>query len=154
MKKLLSAIPVNEIYRNLFPLSMVASLLACLFIVFGCAQIRPGEDPLVVRAEQAEATAKATFDLVLNIDNSDREFWRVNAPAFHEFCEWLRQPQVVWVTNWLPRASAMIANVDAVKHDYIGSKVYSNSLVRVLVVLESASTEAGAWHTIATNQVK
>jgi len=132
-----------------FALSSI--VVAVLVWVSGCAQLRPGQDPLVVRAEQVEATAKATFDLVLNIDHSDRGFWRTNAPAFHSFCEWLRQPQIVWVTNVLPRASAMIANLDNVKQDYVWARQGSNVLITALVVLQSASTEAGGWAQVVTN---
>jgi regulator of protease activity HflC (stomatin/prohibitin superfamily) len=132
-----------------FALSSI--VVAVLVWVSGCAQLRPGQDPLVVRAEQVEATAKATFDLVLNIDHSDRGFWRTNAPAFHSFCEWLRQPQIVWVTNVLPRASAMIANLDNVKQDYVWARQGSNALITALVVLQSASTEAGGWVQVVTN---
>jgi hypothetical protein len=144
-------IAMNEIFRNLFPISMIASLLACLFIVFGCAQLRPGEDPLVVRAEQTEAAAKASFDLILNIDHSDRGFWRTNAPAFHAFAEWLRQPTVVWITNSLPRASVMIANLNNIKTDYLLARQGSNVLITAISVLQSVSSQAGAWSIIATN---
>lgn len=123
-------------------------------IVVSCAILQKGEDPLVVRTEQAEALAKANFDLVLAIDNSDRGFWILKAPRFHQFCEWLRQPTPVWQTNWLPRASAMILSVNNIKRDYIASKSYSNVLFSALITLESASTEAGAWSIIVTNTAK
>lgn len=137
------------------PLLLSVLLVIASFVCLsgpGCATIEPGEDPLVVRAEQAEYTAKATFDLILNVDHSDRGFWRTNAPAFHSFCEWLRQPQTVWITNSLPRASAMILNLNAIKNAYKGSKVYSNDVISVMYTLQSIADQASAWSTIVTNR--
>lgn len=106
----------------------------------------------MVRAEQTEAAAKSTFDLVLSVDHADRGFWRTNSPAFHAFAEWLRQPQVVRVTNVLPRASAMILSLNNIKGEYVFSKSYSNALVSAIAVLQSAATEANAWSIIITNR--
>ena len=129
---------------------IIVAIALTLFLV-ACAQLKPGADQLVVRAEQTEAAAKASFDLLLSVDHADRGFWRTNLPAFHAFAEWLRQPQVVWVTNILPRASAMIVSLNNVKRDYIASRYYSNSLVSAIAVLESACAEAGGWEIIITN---
>jgi len=137
---------MKTIRNQLFP------LLAIALLVFGCAKLQPGADPLIVRAEQTEQVAKATFDLVLNVDHSDRGFWRTNAPAFHGFCEWLRQPQPVWGTNVLPRASAMIANLDTVKLDYRAARASSNALITALLTLSSAVDQASAWSIIVTNR--
>lgn len=123
-----------------------------VFISTGCVKLKPGADPLVVRVEQTEAGAKATFDLVLKIDHTDRGFWRTNAPAFHNFCEWLRQPQPVWGTNQLPRASAMIVNLDNIKQDYVASRASSNAVISALTVLQSAVREASAWSGVVTNR--
>lgn len=140
--------------KNPLPTVIPGILLAFVcVVVFGCAQLKPGTDPLLVRTEQTEAAAKSTFDLILSIDHSDRGFWRTNAPAFHAFAEWLRQPQIVFVTNILPRASAMIVSLNNVKHEYMLSKAYSNSLVSAIAVLEAANVEAGAWAGVITNKL-
>ena len=127
-------------------------LIATTTVFIACKQLQPGADPLVVRAEQVESTAKATFDLVLNVDHADRGFWRTNAPGFHGFCEWLRQPQTVWVTNSLPRASAMIVNVNTIKGDYRSARASSNALITALMTLSSAVDQASAWSIIVTNK--
>lgn len=124
-----------------------AVALVALFI-YGCSTVQPGEDPLVVRTEQTEATAKASFDLVLNIDHANRPFWRTNAPAFHSFCEWLRQPQTVDLTNTLPRASALIWQLNTVKNNYMLARAGSNDVVTALTTLQSAVNQAQAWQTI------
>lgn len=139
---------MNHIKRSLLSLVFVA---ACTALFFGCANIQPGEDPLVVRCEQTEATAKASFDMVLNIDHADRGFWKTNAPAFHSFCEWLRQPQVVNQTNELPRASAMIWSLNNVKVNYQIGRQTSNDVVTALLTLQGAVNEAQAWVTVTKN---
>jgi hypothetical protein len=113
--------------------------------------LQPGADPLIVRTEQTETIAKAAFDTVLNFDNSQRDFWRTNAPAFHQFCEWLRQPQTVEVTNTLPRASAMLVSLDDVKLAYKSSTVSSNTLAEALATVQAAVGQAQSWMTIATS---
>lgn len=133
-------------------------LLGLQTALIGCAQIQKGSDPLVVNVERLETTGKATFDLVLGLDNSDRGFWRTNAPAFHDFCEWLRQPQGVPVSNAtaelkleLPRASAMLLGLDNVKLDYKAARASSNDLFTALMTVQSAVNQASAWSTIVTN---
>lgn len=129
----------------------IVLISAVCTLVPGCATVGPGNDPLVVRAEQAETSAKATFDMVLHTDDANRPFWQSNAPAFHTFCEWLRQPQVAG-TNTLPRASAMIWQLNTVKRDYKGAKnTYSNALVTALVTLQSSLSQASYWASITTN---
>ena len=135
----------------LIPLALVAISFACIPLSFlGCASLAPGADPIVVRTEQAETTAKSTFDLVLNVDQADRGFWRTNAPAFHGFCEWLRVPTPAG-TNILPRCSAMIWSADMVKQSYKAGAASSNTLYTVVVTLESAITQACAWTTIVNS---
>jgi hypothetical protein len=130
------------------PIQKIASLLvltAALAGILGCVPLQPGADPLIVRCEQAETIAKTSFDGVLSIDNSQRDFYRTSAPAFHNFCEWLRQPQTVEVTNTLPRATAMIVSLDDVKLAYKGARASSNDVWIALQTLTSAMGQANAW---------
>lgn len=142
------------------------SLISCLYAAilgaflatpatwFGCASLSPGADPLVVRCEQAETTANSTFTLTLTVDNNDRGFWRTNAPAFHSFCEWLRQPVALpsgSITNSLPRNLAMIEQLDQVKLAYKSASISSNTVYTVLTTLLSAESQASAWLAITTN---
>lgn len=133
-------------------LTLVSGAMALLFS--SCKTLQPGADPLIVRTEQTETIAKATFDTVLNFDNSNRAYWQTNAPAFHNFCEWLRAPQTVEVTNTLPRAAAMLISLDDTKLAYKSAAVSSNVLVEALATVQAALNQAQAWTTIssATNQ--
>ena len=118
----------------------------------GCASLQPGADPVVVNTERAETLGKSTFDLVLNTDNTDRAFWATNVPAFHNFCEWLRQPQTIEATNTLPRALALLLSLDDVKRDYQAGLSSSNALQTALVTFEGVVDQAVSWSTIITNQ--
>ncbi len=135
--------------------ALIGSCLGLPAIWVGCASLTPGADPLVVRVEQSESGATATFDFVLNEDNANRPFWQTNAPAFHKFVEWLRTPTpYVNGTNY-PRCVVLQLNVDDLKLRYQAAKSASNSnlLVSVVSALEAALSQAASWENIATNSI-
>ena len=131
---------------------LVLAICGIAGILQGCATIAPGADPLVVRVEQGESTASATFDLVLNQDNSNRAFWMTNAPVFHVFCEWLRTP-TTYTTSTLPRCVVIQLSVDDLKVAYQSSKTASNSnaLWTAWGTLSAALAQAQSWAYIVTN---
>lgn len=126
-------------------------VLAIAVLVVGCAALQPGADPLVVRAEQVQTVARSTFDFVLTLDNTDRGFWRTNAPAFHGFCTALREP-VPYKGAPMPRVLYVQLQLDDLKLAYKGAKTITNSnaLYTALLVLQELSAQAAAWQTIAT----
>lgn len=65
---------------------------ASILILTSCASIAPGNDPLVVHAEQSVAVAWATVDTFVKLDNVNRDLWRVKFAAAHKFAEYLRAP--------------------------------------------------------------
>ena len=141
---------MNTLHRY-GPFAASIALCVSLWAWAGCAPLQPGADPFVVRVEQAETTAQSTFDLVLNLDYANAGWWKTNAPAFHAFCNWLRTPQTVDLTNTLPRCSAMILSLDDVKLSYQASKANSNDVYSALMTLESAVNQAASWATVITN---
>ncbi len=129
----------------------VAIAVGAIFIGLcftGCAQLSPGADPIVVRAEQLEQTASASFDLVVSVDNADRGFWRTNAAAFHGFAEWLRAPVATLSNTNEPRGLGMILLVDNAKLQYQANKSQSNLLLSAMSDLSAAESQASAWSTI------
>lgn len=138
----------------LFYLSAICFALAAIVIV-GCAPLQPGADPIVVNVERAQTIAASTFDLVLNTDNSERAFWQQKAPAFHDFCEWLRAPQTAFLADGTPtnvqRVIALQLNLDKVKLDYKASRASSNDVFSALATLNSAIQQADAWMMVVTN---
>lgn len=118
----------------------------------GCATLDPNADPFVVRTEQLQKQADATVDFVLGVDNADRGFWRTNAPAFHNFCEYLRTPIPVSPTHNSPRVLAIEANVQQLKVQYKANRSAGNSnlLFQVSSELAVLVSQAGSWSNIVT----
>ncbi len=108
----------------------------------GCAGLTKGADPIVVRVEQSETIAYSTFDTFLSIDNANRNFFLSNAPAFHQFAEYLRAPTIVNGTNLIPRGKAFIYSLDQVKLQYKSGLATSNQVANVLATLEVALMQA------------
>jgi hypothetical protein len=131
---------------------MAAFALTTVLFVTGCAPLQPGADPLVVNVERAELVGKSTFDLILNVDNSNRSYWATNAPAFHEFCQWLRQRQTIERTNTLPRCVAMVLSLDDVKLDYKAARSSSNALTEALATFSSVLNQATSWSNVILPQ--
>jgi hypothetical protein len=116
----------------------------------GCAHLQPGADPVVVRCEQVETDAKASFDLALHVEAANAPFWATNVPAFHNFCNWLRTPTTIGSTN-LPRCSAMLLSLNDLKHDYEAGEASSNALVLAFTTIDGLGSEASNWLTVVTN---
>lgn len=133
------------------PPGLVGLLLLTLClgaVVAGCAGLKPGEDPIVVNAERLETTADGAFTFVKNVDDADRGFYRTNAPAFHEFVEWLRTPIRMEGTNVIRRGPAMILAVNSAKHSYQQNHFESNLLTVAVNSLSAAVLQAQSWKTI------
>lgn len=120
-----------------------------LVALHGCATVDPGQSTFVVRVEQTQEGAAATFDFVLQTDQLNRGFWRTNAPAFHNFCEWLRTP-VPFGQMQLQRALAMQANVQELKKTYKTNRDAgsSNQLYLAWQTLSTAISQANSWSNI------
>ena len=58
--------------------------LSFLLLVSGCAGIKPGNDKLVVRAEQTRAAAAETFNSFVVFEHSNRDaLWKVSKDIKH-----------------------------------------------------------------------
>jgi hypothetical protein len=125
-------------------------ILIPLLLVIGCAHLTPGSDPLVVRTEQVQSGANATFDFVLHLDDNNRGLWRTNAPAFHNFCEWLRTPMQYKASQTVSRCVLMQLDVDDLKTDYKMNKSAANSNVLFTAVgtLSYALGQSMSWSNI------
>lgn len=129
------------------------SVVVLTLSVTNCASVKSGSDPIIVRAEQVESGALASFVFVVNFDNSDRGFWKTNAPAFHNFAEWLRTPVGVDSSgNTQRRGLQMISNVDSLKVAYKSNASQSNALQTAIATLAQAVSQAQSWTTIVTTQ--
>ena len=127
-------------------------LLPLLALFISCATLNPGADPFVVRVEQAQTGASATFDFLLHLDHANRSFWKTNAPEFHKFAEWLRTPQP-YGTNTFARAVVIQLNLSDLKLEYKAAKTAgnSNALYTALAVLKAAMAQCNSWSNILTS---
>lgn len=116
----------------------------------GCAALQPGADPLIVNTERFETLASGSFETVVDIDNADRGFWRTNAPAFHNFAEWLRAPVPTLSNPNEPRGLGMILLVDSARMAYEADKSQSNVLILAISAMTNAVTQAQGWAVIVT----
>lgn len=125
------------------------SALVLLVLSFGCATLNPGADAFLVRVEQTQTAAASTFDFILHIDSADRGFWRTNAPAFHQLCEWMRMP-LPYGSNTLPRVVVIQLNVDDLRLAYKASRSTgsSNALYSAWFVLNALLGQSQSWSNI------
>lgn len=129
-------------------------VLLGLVLVGGCATILPGNDPLVVETERVLTVGKGTLELVTDVDEANRTFWATNAPAFHQFVEWLRTKVTFNETNIMRRGPAILMSLESVKIQYKQHKASSNAVYTALATAQSALTEAQTWlSTINTNSI-
>jgi len=127
------------------------SLIACVLIIGnGCISTASTPENIIIRAEQAESGTLAAFNFVVNSDDVNRSFWQTNAPAFHQFAEWLRTP----ITNngvVTRRGLYMIKQVNDAKVLYRSNPTQSNILWTAISALELAQNQAKGWQLIATS---
>lgn len=120
-------------------------ITCCSLLLAGCAALAPGADPIVVRAQQTETVGYATLDTFLKVDNANRSLFATNAPALHQYAEWLRAPQVVNGTNVYPRGIAFMLSLDTIVQQYQKGLANSNQVANVLATAETAITQA-QWY--------
>jgi len=135
----------------LLPLLAAVAFIA-LPLLPGCATLDPNADPFVVRTEQVQKQADATFDFLLGVDNADRGFWRTNAPALHNFCEYLRTPIAVSPTHNSPRILAIERNVQDLKVQYKANRSAGNSnlLYQISSELSLLVLQGNSWSNIVS----
>lgn len=135
-------------------LLVAISVMSASVLLIGCVQIAPGNRAVIVRAEQSLAIGNATLDSAVHIDDANRSFWKTNLPAFHQFCESLRAPVLMYpLTNIYPRGVAIIKSCDAVKETYKRSNATNDytRLISALATVETATSEAQKF-ILQTNQ--
>lgn len=135
--------------------AILLMLAVASFAFVGCRSLDPGARAVVVRAEQSITVANASFDSAIHIDAANRSFFKTNAPAFHQFCEWLRTPVVMLpLTNSLPRGLAIVTSANAVKNRYKATNSTNDYalLISSLAVVETVTVEAQKFITQTTTQ--
>ena len=124
-------------------------VVASIAVICGCA-VAPGSRAVVVRAEQSISVANATLDAAVHVDQANRSFFQTNAPGFHAFCEWLREPVIIApLTNTQPRGLAIVRSADAIKNTFKASNNTNDyaALITALALVEQTTSEAQIYLT-------
>lgn len=123
--------------------------LALSLGAMGCAKLLPGQDPVVVRTEQAETQTYNTLDTFLKLDdiaNANPAISSKWVPA-HSFATHLRTP-VKSGANTIPLGIAMILSVDQVKLAYQAGTATSNALLTAVDVLMATDTQITQYQSL------
>ncbi len=133
---------VHAFFGNL----LVDIPLVILFFSFiGCSTIQKGQDPLVVEAERIITVGQGSMELVTTVDEANRNFWKTNAPAFHQFVESLREKVIFNETNIMRRGPAILNTLNTIKLEYKASKINSNALITAIATAQSVLNQAQLW---------
>lgn len=114
----------------------VLTFVALALLTFGlggCRSVEPGHDPLIVRVEQAETLAFATFDTFLKIEHAQRANTRLYFPEAHAFAEHLRERR----PDGQPRGIGYILDLQEVKSAYRRDALRKSQLIAALAALET-----------------
>lgn len=121
--------------------SAVCGLLSAVLLLAlaGCVSLKPGADPIEVRAEQTLSVAFATMDTFLKLAHQQESRLKTAAPQVLKFADWLREPQ----PDGLPRGASLVASANRVRQAYKANRSADNkaSLVTALAIVESAVSE-------------
>lgn len=114
-------------------------ILTLGFHLCGCASLQPGADPVVVRAQQAEQVAFATFDTYLRLVHQHESRVRATVPAALEFAEWLREKR----PDGQPRGLAMVQSLGDVRRAYAAHRTPEKkaSLTSAIALLQATVAE-------------
>lgn len=104
----------------------IAAALAVVLVLSGCATVAPGEDKILVRAQQTYETARETANLLFTIEDQHEALLESKLPGTHAVVEKLR----VRVREELPKLLRAIDAYDAAR------AVGKNDLLTALAVAE------------------
>jgi len=104
--------------------------VAALLVLLSCATLRPGEDPILVRAQQTYETAVNTFNALFVIEDENEAALEARLPGTHAKVEKLRR----LAREHLPR---LLRAIDAYDATAGGS-----DLAKALAMIEWALGEA------------
>ena len=139
--------PSRSSAAALMPLLLLSAI--CLALVVGCVATAPGASPFVVNVERLQTVAPGAFDLVTTVDDSNRAYWRTNAPRFHAFVEKLRMPVPVNGTNY-PACVAGLLQLEDAKVAYKAGRGDSNTLWLVFTEVSLLYNDATTWSSVVT----
>ena len=130
-------------------LLFVVGMFGAATLFSACSTLAPGADAVEVRAEQSIGSAADTLDLFVKMEADAGAMVRVNAPAVHEFAEWLRAPMPYYGTN-LARGLVLVDQANQARRAYkaIRGPEAKDKLTAAIAALTTAMTSAQADLTV------
>lgn len=107
--------------------SVVLALVAVIVLSAGCATLKTGADPILVRAQQTYATATHTADLLFNLEFDNRALVEAKLPGTRAKVDVLRKN----AKTYLP---VLLKTIDQYKA--ASTKENANALSIALAVVE------------------
>lgn len=118
-------------------------ILAGAVFCSGCAAILPGNDPVIVRAQQTREIAFSTFDTFVTLEYRNREALQKINPNFTDVADNIR----VGAPKWFKSFDAVLVAYKSGKTPATKSK-----LDGAIAVIESALTEAQTYIALAAEK--
>lgn len=98
-----------------------------------CSTVQPGQDALLVRAEQTEKTAFSIMDTFVTIEDQNQALLEAKLPGIHAAAEKIRR-------EGKPAIRALHNAIDAYRKN-----PDAPALIKALSVVESLSNDAQSW---------
>lgn len=108
-------------------------LPSSFFLLFACASILSGNDPVVVNAERTTQLAYDTFDTLFTIERANADLIKANAPEVHAAVDNLRRQAPQWLATARTMTKAYKTNRSAENKANLGT---------ALAVLRAGELEA------------
>lgn len=122
---------------------IVPPLVLVLLLGTGCASILPGNDPVVVRAQQTREIAFSTFDTFVSLEYRNRATLQKLNPNFNEVADNIR----VGAPKWFKSFDQVLVAYKSGKTPATKSK-----LDGAIAVIESALAEAQTYIALAAEK--
>lgn len=135
--------------KKLLMLAMIVVMTS-----MGCRTVKPGNDVIVVRAEQAQDMAFETIVTFLKLEHSQRAVVKQKWPKVHAFAEFLREDIQIGEVK-MSRGFTYVVSMNNVKLAYKVNKTEENrmQLIASIAALEQMLTEVRA-HMLTINTLK
>lgn len=122
---------------------IIPPLVLVLLLGAGCASILPGNDPVIVRAQQTREIAFSTFDTFVTLEYRNRAFLQKLNPNFTDVADNIR----TGAPKWFKSFDQVLVAYKAGKTPATKSK-----LDGAIAVIESALTEAQTYIALAAEK--
>ena len=102
-----------------------AAVVALAVILVACSTVAPGQDPILVRAQQTYSVALDSFDLLFNLENDNKALIEEKLPGTHAVVDKIKVQAKVALPALLSAIDTYKVNKD------------KDTLIKILAVVEN-----------------